>query len=548
MIEIIYFLLSVSLIFFSMLGYGLVLNNNFIKNDLFFTLTAGYFFLGLFALILHFFSPITDLTSIFILIFGLLIFFFKSKDVSFKKIVKKVSFMLIIALLLILYTDHPIDTNMYHHPYVSYLNSEKIIFGIAEIQFRFGHISFLQYVQAISSNRYIHELTLAAPNLILYSFFIFYCFDIILRENKKKLLYLSTLLISSFILIKFSRYREFGNDILPFIISSYVFLNIISQIFYPSKDRIKIMMLSPLFVIFIFTHKISYLFVCLIFLCILEKNDLIKILKNKFIILPFFTLSLAWLTKNYISTSCLAYPITFTCIENSSWYLTGVASPQNASWLTELWSKDFITNDNWKNLNLENYINTFAWIPNWLNNHFVKILEKLSPLFIMIFIISTYLIIAKKNRSKNLHSYRLIILIFLTFIGLTIWFLNAPTFRYGSFYIVSFIILIFILIFKNIIDKVSFKNFEKMKSLLLISIIFFSIKNLTRITPGEGTLFPQTKIILKEYKKFKSGDLTVLKPKNLGVCYYSGFICSHELRNETIFIKKNKYLFLNNNN
>ena len=52
----------------------------------------------------------------------------------------------------------------------------------------------------------------------------------------------------------------------------------------------------------------------------------------------------------------MAYPITLTCIENTSWYLTGVASPENASWLTELWSKDFITKENWKDLNLENYI------------------------------------------------------------------------------------------------------------------------------------------------------------------------------------------------
>ena len=204
MLEVIYFLLSVGIIFFSMLGYGLFFNNNFIKNDLFFTLTAGYFFLGTSALIIHFFSPINDVISCLILFIGISIFFIKSKYVNLKKIIKKTSIMLVISLLLILYTSHPIDTNMYHHPYVSYLNNEKIIFGVAEIQFRFGHVSFLQYVQSVSSNRYIHDLALSAPNLILYSFFLFYCVDIILRENKNKILYLITLLIVCFTLTKFS--------------------------------------------------------------------------------------------------------------------------------------------------------------------------------------------------------------------------------------------------------------------------------------------------------------------------------------------------------
>ena len=54
MFEVIYFLLSVTIIFFSMLGYGLFLKNNFIKNDLFFTLTAGYFFIGTLTLIINF--------------------------------------------------------------------------------------------------------------------------------------------------------------------------------------------------------------------------------------------------------------------------------------------------------------------------------------------------------------------------------------------------------------------------------------------------------------------------------------------------------------
>lgn len=547
MIEIIYFSLSLSLIFFSMLGYGLIFNNSFFKNDLFFTLLTGYFFIGLMALIAHFFLPINYILSSVILLGGLILFFLKISNFNLKKIIKKTLILILISLILLIYTDHPIDTNMYHHPYVSYLKKEKIIFGIAEIQFRFGHISFMQYVQAITSNKYIHELTIAAPNLILYSFFIFFCKDVITNKKKNKILYLVTILIVSFILIKFSRYREFGNDILPFLFSSYFFIYIVDEILQPNKNRKKIIILAPLFAVFIFTHKISYLFVFLIFISIIKKNDVIEFLRNKIIISLCVVLSFGWFLKNVIVTSCLAYPIVFTCFESTNWYLTGVANPTNASWLTELWSKDFITNENWKELDLDKYINTLAWIPNWLENHFIKILEKLSPLFIIIFLLSTFLLTFQKNEIKNFYSIRLLNLLFLILFGLLMWFFNAPIFRYGSFYLVSFVIIIFILIFKNIINRNSFNDLKKLKIIFLISVIFFTGKNFSRIIENKSDFFPETIISSNRYKEVKSGELTILKPIDNGVCYFSRQICSHELRNGTIFVKKNKYYFLESN-
>jgi hypothetical protein len=544
------FLLISSLIFvtLSMLGYGLIINNEN-KNDLFFLLLIGYFVFGLSSLLLHFFFPVTSLISTTILIFGLFLFIKKIKYLNHLKIIKKIFIFIVISFLLLSFSEHPIDTNMYHHPYVSYIKSEKIIFGIAEVQFRFGHVSFLQYVQAITSNKFLHELTISAPNIILYSFFLFFCADIILKNYKKRILFILTILISSFVLIKLSRYREFGNDLIPFIAASYLLLHIVKNIFYKKLNKKKIISIFPLYSIFIFAHKISYLFTALIFLVIFEKkDDFFKLFKNKTLIIVFLIFSSAWLTKNIITTSCLAYPLVVSCIENTSWYLTGMANPVKASWLTELWAKDFITKENWKSLDLNQYINSFQWVPNWLNNHFIKILEKTSPIYVIFVIIYSYLIVSVRPKKLHGKTYvknkNFIYLIISILIGLCIWFVKAPIFRYGSFYIVSFISLVFIFFIKNKIYQLKLKDFKKLKLIFTISIIFFIVKNTDRQFKSKNNFFPLTKVNISEYKNLNNNEPRILRPKTFGVCYFSGYICSHEVRDGTKFKKIKGYYFL----
>ena len=76
----------------------------------------------------------------------------------------------------------------------------------------------------------------------------------------------------------------------------------------------------------------------------------------------FLAFSSFWIAKNIINTSvCISSG--FQLLENTS-CISSTADPKNASWLTELWAKDFITKDNWKDLNLDAYINSFQWVPN----------------------------------------------------------------------------------------------------------------------------------------------------------------------------------------
>lgn len=546
MIEIIYFSTSMCAVLLSILGYGSLFIKKINKNDLFFLSLVGYFSYGLLALTFHFFFPVYDIFGLIIIILGLIIFIIKLESFQNLNILKKLAIYVFFCFILLGFSEHPIDANMYHHPYVSYLNSEKIIFGIAQVQFRFGHVSFLQYTQAITGNKFLHDLTIASPNLIIYCFFLFYCADIILKNYKKRILFILTILINSFILIKLSRYREFGNDLIPFILASYLLINVIKEKFYKEYNKINTINFFPLYSILIFSHKISYIFTSLTFLAIFKKEDIIKIIKNKFTLIIFFFFLFSWIAKNIITTSCLAYPLVISCIQNTSWYLTGMADPKNASWLTELWSKDFITMENWKSLDLNQYINTFQWVPNWLNNHFLKILEKMSPIFIICLIISVY-IIAKKNNLKkkiSIPNNKFFLLLMLIFIGLAIWFLKAPVFRYGSFYIVAFVSILFIFLIKNQIYSVDIVNFKKLKIIFMISIFFLISKNLIRQVKSEENFFALTKPNISEYYNIGKNNLKILKPRTIGVCYYSGSICSHEVKKSDNFEKFNGYFFL----
>ena len=161
-----------------------------------------------------------------------------------------------------------------------------------------------------------------------------------------------------------------------------------------------------------FVHKISYVFASLIFLVLFKYKNLefLRDVKISNIFVSFLIL-IPWIVKNYFETSCIVYPIEITCFSNPYYSLTGLADPSSASWLTEIWAKGFIDNPEWRNLNLSEYAKGFNWVPTWINGHFIKILEIISPLIFLIFLISIYLVknrkhfLLKKNESENKKYY-----------------------------------------------------------------------------------------------------------------------------------------------
>ena len=82
--------------------------------------------------------------------------------------------------------------------------------------------------------------------------------------------------------------------------------------------------------------------------------------------------------KNFINTSCLIYPIYFTCIETS--WLASENSYLNVKDIylsSKAWSMGFSDANN--AMSYQVYISNFNWLGAWLSKHFLKPELKLQP-------------------------------------------------------------------------------------------------------------------------------------------------------------------------
>lgn len=121
----------------------------------------------------------------------------------------------------------------------------------------------------------------------------------------------------------------------------------------------------------------------LIFYLFLIQKIKKNIFKNKKVIFSILFLSL-WLIKNIITSGCIIYPISKTCINNLSITDSDNTSYQETS--GEAWSKDWSNYDS-KIYTMEEYTKNLRWVKNWYNHHFKIVAEKLSPIIIFITII-----------------------------------------------------------------------------------------------------------------------------------------------------------------
>ena len=62
----------------------------------------------------------------------------------------------------------------YHLPYISILNENKILIGINNIHYRFGHTSIMQYLSAIYNNNIFNEVGVTIPLCLIFCNFVGY--------------------------------------------------------------------------------------------------------------------------------------------------------------------------------------------------------------------------------------------------------------------------------------------------------------------------------------------------------------------------------------
>jgi hypothetical protein len=127
----------------------------------------------------------------------------------------------------------------------------------------------------------------------------------------------------------------------------------------------------------------------------LKNIKIIKFFNYKIILFILFLLFIFFF-RNIIISSCIIYPIPFTCIEtvwNSS-VLNNIVFLEAKSW-----SMGFVDQKNC-NLSHELFVKNFNWVNTCVNGHFIKVNEKIFSFLIFSFLV----LIILKNKLKTQNS------------------------------------------------------------------------------------------------------------------------------------------------
>ena len=503
-------------------------NNYFFSKEMIF----GIIFVSFFALLINFFFHLNlHISSLLPLISLIIILRARNKFFNFNFLKFLLLNSFIITLLISESNVYRPDAGLYHLPYIGIINSEKIIFGITNLHFRYGHTSILQYFSAINNNflfenngivfaqaliassvilNFLSQINIYIKNRI-FNFHFFYLFFIVI-----------------FIFYKMNRYSEYGNDAPAHFLVFFLISELILQI---NKFDLKNYGNNLILSLFIIQNKLTLIFIVLVNLVCLDKIKFKSLIADKkFLFVNFFFI--IWLTKNLITSGCLLYPIKFTCNDKLSW--TNIEEVEEISKTSEAWTKGWSNKSDNYVISLSDFNKNFNWIKPWLEVHFKIILKILIP-YITFCIFIIFLIRLKNLKNNEIALKKELIYYFvILLICFFVWFLKSPLFRYGY----SFIVSILAFIFSYLAFKVDLANTKKVYYFNIILFLFISIfisKNMLRIykTDNNYNNYPWPKFYsmnkenkLSAFERIDFKEIQIIKPIN-GYCMYIKKICSH---------------------
>ncbi len=416
------------------------------------------------------------------------------------------------------YNDYP----LYHLPYMELIRDYKIIFGLSNLDYRYAHPSIFQNISAMQYNSLmkLDSFVFYTPLLTVLSLvFIFKK----LFTTKNIFIYFISSLVLVFYMIHASRYGSLGNDYpvhILGIISLIIYFELINT---NSADHQKVTFLIFLVLLTIFS-KFSMIFFCLIPFYILYKKKMLKLTLLNFNYLFIILISSIFFLKNYINSSCLVFPVTFTCI-NSDWSISkyNFGSPETVSIESKVNVKDFIDSDHFNNpLVLENikekiftnknylkdykklndfnknvflkyflqkdYLKLHNWFPNYLKGpdfreKFIKnaVVLNICFLVLILLITSNKKLIFHKNLPLSTFLIKNNFIIAFTIFNFLFWLFSFPILRYGISYVLIFCCLPTIFLFRNLnLVKNDYLN-KYLKLILFVSFCYFLISNFSRI-------------------------------------------------------------------
>ena len=506
-----------------------------IKNIFEFIL-IGVIFLSFLALFLNFFVSLNIYLNTFIFFTSFIFLYIFKNSINFIDVIKKISIISLIGFITFLldHSNRP-DAGLYHLPYISMINEDKIILGSVNLHFRFGHISSLQYLYSLFNNLILSDNGILIPLTIIFSAISMYFYEEF-KLQKKNILKLFSIFSLIFILTTMNRYSGFGNDDpahMFYLVSTYNIL----KFFIKKKDQSQLFFNKlVLYSVSTFLIKQFYvlilIFPLLIFVANFKKINLFS-KSNSFSVI----FILLWLTKNVLVSSCLLYPINFTCLNSLEWSPLNktMSDPKKVSLSSEAWAKAWPDRID-KSKNFIQHLSDYEWIKGWMDSHIKIVIKKLSPILIFSFLLIIYCFYSYKKTKKIKTKKILVLILFANLFFSLLWFFKFPTYRYGAAYLGSSIIIISLLF----LDKLDIKeNIKKIFSTILILIcLVVGLKNLNRIYNNFDKRYvdypwPKKNSFLHNnnkndnLQKLEKGEIIYYIASPYTLCMYSKAPCTH---------------------
>ena len=481
----------------------------------FFFPVLGLFVLGNIVVIFNFFSGINNNIFWIILILIFVFNFIKAPTIKLN-LLNILNYILIPAILSISTRDlglHP-DTGLYHLNYQNWIRSEKIVAGFTNMNERFGYSSIYDFISAplwFGDN----FILLQFVNLsFIVLFFHFLSYNLINKKN-------NDLFIASYFVILFGLLDNFGfgggrNGFLYiegigkpdvafaviFFITNILLISSIRSKQYNNQD----FLVASLLILFSIQLRVfGILSLLLLGYYYLElSNYKMSILKNKMLLLiPSILMGSLWMLKNVIISSCLFFPVEFTCINSLSW--NAFEHAKDAA---------YIVQDFYYGLPTENgYV---GWYNHWMSSEQNSAMAK--NFLLSLLIITVFRILFFKGRTRTSFDLKIITIMFILF-NFYLWLYNAPAIRLAMG---TILLSVGVIGFGNL--DLRFKNrfFNLYENKIIISIIIIFC---TLLTPRIYKYSDFIKNPLESYFVGVEITETVKNPNGWGVTPKEGHQC-----------------------
>jgi len=317
-------------------------------------------------------------------------------------------------------TNFHYDAGYYHLNHQNWLRESNLIIGMVNIFWPFGMSSINEYISAFfwfdSSFILLHFLTL----FFIHFFFIFISYNLLLTKNKN-------LKAASFFLLFFSFLDNFGlsggrngfpfiqgvgkQDIAVGILYCFVSLLIFNSVKQKRVSEIDFVTLS-LLTFFIFQLKVSgviVFFLYFVFCFFLINNHVLNLKNIIYFQIPTIIFGVIWGIKSYLTTGCLIFPLSLSCINNFDWYLpNSTKAYEEISTVSSLAYMEYFVD---KNLTFFDWFNDFflsqvyADLAQFYRSVYLNFLISLIAIYIL-----RLVIFRKEHANKN---FKLIVITYL---------------------------------------------------------------------------------------------------------------------------------------